>query len=492
MLNLRHLGIVILGFSLLGCSGHRLHDELQVVSEQVQKEVKQQRTQTDIPVVIFVDTPIGNITSVPIIATPDWYAHPHAVTSQGLAFYLLVDDLARNNGLVVHYGADVDLQLPVHLVYLEGSAKGALDAMAASSGYIYSATANQITWQKYQTQRYDLSYVGGNYNYLIGNEAGTTADANSVLGSNASQFQNIKSTGSNVFEEVAATLDLLLDGVGQVVLSEASSSVVVRTTPERMVSVSSYLEGLNNALSTQVLLDVKVLKFRHKSSAASGIDWSLVRQNASSTLSFAGVLATNGALSSAPTTVEALATTGDWSNSKILISALEEQGCVSVITEPRILTQVNRVAELKMAEARGYIAETTVTSDGEGNTSTSVVPGTVTDGYNIYVLSNVDAHDRIYLHISSMLSDILKIEKKIVGDAQIEAPNVNENQFSQTIIMRAGQTVLANSLKQVVSSNNASSPLDATNHATFKSGQQVVEETLVLITPTILRLGPAL
>jgi type IVB pilus formation R64 PilN family outer membrane protein len=266
----------------------------------------------------------------------------------------------------------------------------------------------------------------------------------------------------------------------------------VRTTPERMVSVSSYLEGLNNALSTQVLLDVKVLKFRHKSSAASGIDWSLVRQNASSTLSFAGAVATGRPLSGAPTTLEAIATTGDLSNSKILISALEEQGSVSVVTEPRILTQVNRVAELKMAEARGYIEKTTINRDGEGNISTSVEPGTVTDGYNIYVLSNVDAHDRIYLHISSMLSDILNIEKKVVGDSQIETPNVNENQFSQTIIMRAGQTVLANSLKQVVSSNNASSPLDATNQATFKSGQQVVEETLVLITPTILRLGPAL
>jgi type IVB pilus formation R64 PilN family outer membrane protein len=492
MLNLRHLGISILGFSLLGCSGHRLHDELQVVSEQVQEEVTQQRNQTDMPVVIFVDTPIGSMTSVPIINTPDWYARPHAVTSQGLPFYLLVDDLARNNDVVVQYGADVDLQLPVHLVYLKGSAKGALDAMAASSGYTYSATDKQITWQKYQTQRFDLSYVGGNYNYLIGNEAGTAADANSVLGSNASQFQNIKSTGSNVFEEVAATLDLLLDGVGQVVLSEASSSVVVRTTPERMVSVSSYLEGLNNALSTQVLLDVKVLKFRHKSSAASGIDWSLVRQNASSTLSFAGAVATGRPLSGAPTTLEAIATTGDLSNSKILISVLEEQGSVSVVTEPRILTQVNRVAELKMAEARGYIEKTTINRDGEGNISTSVEPGTVTDGYNIYVLSNVDAHDRIYLHISSMLSDILNIEKKIVGDAQIEAPNVNENQFSQTIVMRPGQTVLANSLKQVVSSNNASSPLDATSQATFKSGQQVVEETLVLITPTILRLGPAL
>jgi type IVB pilus formation R64 PilN family outer membrane protein len=491
MLHLRHFVTAILSVSLVGCSGYRLHDELQIVADQVQEEVKQQRAQTDIPVVIFMDTPIGDITSVPIIATPDWYTQPHRVTSQGLPFYLLVDDLARNNDLVVHYGTDVDLQLPVNLFYLKGSAKGALDAMAASSGYTYSATANQITWQKYQTQRYDLSYVGGNYNYLIGNEAGTTADVNSVLGSNSAQFQNIKSTGSNVFEEVAATLDLLLGGVGQVVLSEASSSVVVRTTPERMVSVSSYLDGLNNALSTQVLLDVKVLKFRHKSSAASGIDWSLVRQNASSTLSFAGAAAAGG-LSGAPTTVEALATAGDWSNSKILISALEEQGSVSVVTEPRILTQVNRVAELKMASVRGYIQQFTSNRDSEGNLSTSVIPGSVTDGYNIYVLSNVDAHDRIYLHISSMLSDILNIEKKVVGDSQIETPNVNENQFSQTIVMRPGQTVLANSLKQVVSSNNASSPVDATNQATFKSGQQVIEETLVLITPTILRLGAAL
>ena len=183
MLHLRHFVTAILSVSLVGCSGYRLHDELQIVADQVQEEVKQQRAQTDIPVVIFMDTPIGDITSVPIIATPDWYTQPHRVTSQGLPFYLLVDDLARNNDLVVHYGTDVDLQLPVNLFYLKGSAKGALDAMAASSGYTYSATANQITWQKYQTQRYDLSYVGGNYNYLIGNEAGTTADVNSVLGS---------------------------------------------------------------------------------------------------------------------------------------------------------------------------------------------------------------------------------------------------------------------------------------------------------------------
>ena len=91
-----------------------------------------------------------------------------------------------------------------------------------------------------------------------------------------------------------------------------------------------------------------------------------------------------------------------------------------------------------------------------------------------------------------MLSDILKIETKIVGNAIIETPNINESQFSQTIVMQQGQTVLANSLKQVVSSNNASSPVDATNQATFKSGQQVIEETVVLITPTILRLRAAL
>jgi hypothetical protein len=163
-----------------------------------------------------------------------------------------------------------------------------------------------------------------------------------------------------------------------------------------------------------------------------------------------------------------------------------------VVTEPRILTQVNRVAELKMAEIKGYIAQTIVTTDDGGQTSTSIEQGTVSDGYNIYVLTNVDSQKRIYLHISSMLSDILSIERKTVGTTAIESPNITESQFSQSLVLMSGQTVLANSLKQVVSSNNASSPLDADTHATFKSGQQVIEEIVVLITPTIVNVGPSL
>jgi len=298
-----------------------------------------------------------------------------------------------------------------------------------------------------------------------------------------------------VFEEVHGTLAALVDGVGKFVISEATSSVVVRTTPGRMNAVKKYLFQLNETLSTQILLDVQVLKFRHNNAAASGIDWNLVRQNASSTLSFAGALASNGSsalFSGTPTTMQAQATSGGWNASTLLISALQEQGTVSVVTEPRILTQVNRVAELKMAEIKGYIAQTIVTTDTGGQTSTSIEQGTVSDGYNIYVLTNVDSQKRIYLHISSMLSDILSIERKTVGTTAIESPNITESQFSQSLVLMSGQTVLANSLKQVASSNNASSPLDADTHATFKSGQQVIEEIVVLITPTIVNVGPSL
>ena len=480
---------------LTGCSGQRLHDELEVVSNKVHEDVQFQRDMSDAPAVIFVDDPQGPLISVPIIETPAYFNAPHAIVSQGLPFYLLVDDLARAHGLVVHYDDDMDIHLPVQLLYQDGTVKGALDALAASSGYAYTTTKKQLTWAKYETQRFDLSYVGGNYNYLIGNEAGTTADANSVLGSNTAQYQNITNTESSVFKEVQGTLDALVDGVGKIVLSEATSSVVVRTTPGRMKSVRDYLFQLNETLSTQILLDVQVLKFRHNNAAASGIDWNLVRQNASSTLSFAGALATNGSsalFSGTPTTMQAQATSGGWNASTLLISALEEQGTVSVVTEPRILTQVNRVAELKMAEIKGYIAQTVVTTDTGGQTSTSIEQGTVSDGYNIYVLTNVDSQKRIYLHISSMLSDILSIERKTVGTTAIESPNITESQFSQSLVLMSGQTVLANSLKQVASSNSASSPLDAETSATFKSGNQVIEEIVVLITPTIVNVGPSL
>jgi MSHA biogenesis protein MshL len=485
---MRHiLLIVAMSLGLAGCAGERLHDQSTTASLQVKKDVQAYRALNDVPVVVHVDVPNQAIVSTAIIDTPVWYAKDHQVQSAGVPFYLLIDNLTKPHNLVVHYSDDLDLSRPVYLNYKNGTVKGALDALAATTGFSYTVDESIIRWSKYQIERFDLSHVGGEYNYQIGSESTNADTGDNVLGSNTSQFHNVSSTDGNLFDEVVNTLQSLVGDNGKVVLSQATSSVIVEATATRMKAARRYIKSLNNALSTQIELAVQVLKFRHANAAESGINWNLVKEAGAGKLLFNGAIASSGAFSTASSTLGTTITNGAWNTSSLLISALQEQGTVSVVTEPRLLTQVNRVAELKVGESQSYIAKTQTSTDESGNTSVSIEPGQVVDGYSLYILSNVDANDQVYLHISSMLSDVLSINKKTVGAVSIETPNVHENAFSQTVVLQSGQTVVANSLKQVVRNAKATSPLDAVKKATYKSGQHVIEETVVLVTPTVIR-----
>lgn len=481
--------VIFIATGLTACAGAQLHDDMGHESNQVQKKVELSRDINQLAPVIHVDVPRQGIVTKKFVKEPDWYDYEHQTNSAGMPFYVLVDSLAKQHQLAVSYSPDIDLQFPVFLNLQNGTVKGVLEALASTTGYAYEVHGRTLRWSKYLTERFDLSHVGGSYEYQIGSEskAGLEDSDNKVLGSNASQFNKVASTDTNLFEEVVGTLTTLVGQDGTVVLSQSTSSVTVKATPVGMKSARSYIQSLNRSLSTQIELDVKVLKFRHSDVAESGINWNLVRESASNKLTFNGALNSDGNLTTAPALLQANVVGGVLDTSSLLIRALQEQGTVSVVTEPRILTQVNRVAELKMGEQKSYVAKTVTSTDESGKTSTSIESGTVVEGYSIYVLSNVDANDQIYLHMSSMLSDILSLDAKTVGDVSIEAPNVHENQFSQTVVLQPGQTVVVNSLKQVVRNSNASSPTDAFKNATYKNGQHVIEETVVLVTPTIIR-----
>jgi len=179
--------------------------------------------------------------------------------------------------------------------------------------------------------------------------------------------------------------------------------------------------------------------------------------------------------------------TGAYAASNVLLSALSEQGTVTIVTEPTIITQVNRVAELHLGQEETYIAQTITSVDGEGGMSTSITPATVSSGYKLYVYTNVDDNDRIYLQISSSSTDLLSIERKSVGDNAIESPKIHENKFSQTVILGDGQTLIANRLTEKVESSLSSSPISAELAPLYKKGTNSTEEIIVLITPRIRR-----
>jgi len=247
------------------------------------------------------------------------------------------------------------------------------------------------------------------------------------------------------------------------------------------------MKDVNDDLSLQVELAVQVIKFQSNQSASAGVDWNLIRDTTSTTLSFDGATFSSNSSNSGANAFGLTQKTGAYAASKVLLSALSEQGKVTIVTEPTIITQVNRVAELHLGQKETYISQTTTTVDSDGNTSTSIEPETVTSGYKLYVYTNVDDNDRIYLQISSSSTDLLSIVRKVVGENAIESPKIQENKFAQTLILRDGQTLIANRLTESVESSLSSSPISAALVPLYKKGADSTEETIVLITPRIRR-----
>lgn len=490
---------VTVGLAITGCAGMGINSDASKGASNVRHEIGANQQQINAPAAVYVSEPDIDPSPVEIIRRPEWFADNARILSSGQPFYFIAEDLLSRHGIYVKYGPEVDPNMPVQLVYRNGNVFGALEALSSSTGYSYALDGDQLTWSLYEVERFDLSYVGDQRGFLIGSKGGQTQQAgnssqNTVeVGSNKDQFLNMSTESTSIYNEVETTLQGIIGDVGEVVASRSSSSVVVRTTASRMARVKEYMKSLNDALAKQIVMEVRVLKFTSTRKGATGIDWDLVRQSTNGTLSFNSSYAQGAVASLAggtPVTLSGLLSDGSkFDGSTFLVSALEQQGQVAVQTVPRIVTQVNQVAELTRSRLTGYIARTEVTPNNDAEPSVAITPGTVKDGYTIFALANVDSSGRIYMHISSLLSDLLSISRKEVGASAIETPDFNESKFTQTVILKPGETMIMNGLKQVVDRNGKASPLNSSVLPTYIGGDQFIEETVVLITPTVLNFG---
>jgi len=120
----------------------------------------------------------------------------------------------------------------------------------------------------------------------------------------------------------------------------------------------------------------------------------------------------------------------------------------------------------------------------------------VTDGFTLYVLPKIQG-DKIYMQISSTLSDLQSIAKAdnaptgtdVSGSTTytaIQTPTLSQKMFNQRTALQSGQTLIVAGYRRV---------RDETANAKFfevsalggKGAESENVETLVLITPIVLK-----
>jgi MSHA biogenesis protein MshL len=237
------------------------------------------------------------------------------------------------------------------------------------------------------------------------------------------------------------------EGGRSVVVSPQSGVLVIRAMPDELRNVDAYLKATQLAVDRQVILEAKILEVELNDSYQSGVNWAsfasiksghdnrvstgIVSPGATLTpLPFGGGQpgtisdpSTGLSASSGFSLSNAAATAGSMfglavqtANFAALISFLETQGTVHVLSSPRVAAVNNQKAVLKIGTDEFFVTgvQTTTNSTTTGNTvSPSVTLQPFFSGVVLDVTPQIDEKGNILLHVHPSVSQVSTINKSV-------------------------------------------------------------------------------
>lgn len=469
---------------------------------------------------LYVDT-----TPISLVHQPAWLKSNVIIRGDQLPFSYYSRTVASGAGsnILSKYQPGLDQAATLSVNY-NGTVKGALDLLASKTGYTYSIQNNTIYWQAFITRTFDIAFMPGGTDYLMGNASGgsgTSGSSGSSGGGSSAIAQNFTASGSDdeysnltgklsVWDDLKTTIGQLLSADGKVTVSQSTTTVTVRDRPMNVEIISQYIRNLNSKLSKQVLVKVQILEVDLSNDYTYGIDWGaiakafhnspfVVNANYGTPVNISQVFTPQvvgpvpgGGTPAAPQYPQmGFVGNGQIPSYTILVNALSQQGKTSIVSEPRVVCLNNQVSVVRIIQQEGYVAsiQNTTTSGGgtdvSSNTVTSqVTPGNIITGLTLYILPKI-MDDKILMQVNADLSTKKNLQGFGSGNSEVQLPTVAEKHFNQRSVIKSGDTLILSGFRQVGNNANASQLFSAQSLG-GKGAQQDNQETVILITPILL------
>ncbi len=333
----------------------------------------------------------------------------------------------------------------------------ALDAIRELYGYDYKVEGTRIFIQPLtmQTRVFKLNYISGqrkgasDIRVISGSVSNSSSTGPTTPGgtttttgaptSHAFETSKITTdTETDFWSELKNSLTAIIgdkDG-RKVVVSPQSGVVLIRAMPNELRHVQNYLKATQLSVDRQVMLEAKIIEVQLNSGYQAGINWAAFRSGLSvgsvapgTTLSANGGALTSPTLAATPgsslaniaTASAATAANGlfglayQTSNFAALLSFLNTQGTVHVLSSPRIATLNNQMAVLKVGTDDFFV--TNVSSTTVTGTATTTTPNVTLQpffsGIALDVTPQISEDGEIILHIHPSVSLVTENLKTI-------------------------------------------------------------------------------
>lgn len=459
--------------------------------------------------------PYVDLTPISIADNPQWLHNKIIIRGDQLPFSYYSRTIAAGAGsqVLVKYQSELDSALNVSMNYT-GTVKGALDLLASKTGYVYNIKHKKIYWQAYITKTFDIAFMPGNTDYVMGKKSGSSdgaAQASSgYLGqtftatdSSDGEYSNL-SAKLSLWKDLQATIQSMLSPKGSVVVSEATTSVTVRDLATNVQIIDQYIRNINKNLSRQVLVKVQILEVALNDAFNYGINWNYVHKifhdtDINLTSALGDSLPAVMTLSGSPNFPE-FGLVSPKSGNSALIQALNQQGKTSVVSEPRVMCTNNQVSVVRLVTQQAYVAsvQNTTSEIAQGNSVQSqVTPGTLIFGITLYLLPKI-MDGSVYLQVNADLSTLTSLTTFNTSpitttanptlspnNVQIQLPTVAQKHFNQRSLIRSGDTLILAGFRQLSNLTNAQQ-LFRSQALGGKGANAINTETVILITPVIM------
>ena len=366
--------------------------------------------------------------------------------------------------------------------------------------------------------------------------AGVPATTLGGGGGHALESSKVTTTSEiDFWKDIGAAVRAIVGAEGgrNVVMSPQSGVVVVRAFPAELRGVEEFLKAMQVVVERQVMLEAKIIEVQLSDSHQSGVNWAAFTQGPNSrfaggVLSPSASLSPNGTISAftarnadgsvsansllssdpaapgiigvgggAPGTLFGLAfQTGSFA---ALISFLETQGDLQVLSSPRIAALNNQKAVLKVGTDEFFVTNitTTTTAVGVSNVqSPTITVAPFFSGVALDVTPQIDENNQIILHIHPSVSSVIEKTKNIdLGDSGVfRLPLASSTISESDTIVRVsdGNIVAIGGLMKETSARDSSGlpGLSTTPWigALFGSKRRSVvkSELVILLKPTVI------
>lgn len=395
-------------------------------------------------------------------------------------------------------------------VNYNGELGGLLDMVTARFGLSWKYEDGRVKVYNLDTETFYLNAIASGTEMrsdvqsgttMVNGTSGSAAGGTSGTGGGTSGGIGGQTTSSQtttvvlktaIWDDVKKTLDSMVSIKGRCVTSPSTAAITCTDNADVLGRIRNYVDRENVNLTKQVLFQIRIVSVSLTNSDAFGISWSAVYQTLSNKFGFKLSSAFAAPQSAVTSTFSILSgSTSPWAGTDAILSALAEQGTVSIVKQPTVSTLNLQAVPVQVAKQDGYVPGSQTVTTANVGTTTTFQTGIITSGFNMSLLPYVMSDNRMLLQFSINLSTLRNIRtvKDSAGGGFAEVPELDlPINSSQKVRLNPGETLMLSGFDQ----EDDSAAYSGVGHArNFVFGGGVKSSRtrgtlVVLITPVIM------